>query len=43
MKVIASIEDPALIKRILAHLDTRQGTGQTPWAPPQLALPGLLE
>ena len=24
MKVIAAIEDPAVIKRILAHLDNRQ-------------------
>ena len=47
MKVIASIEDPVVIKRILAHLDDRQGAGQhlelPPWAPPQLMLPGLLE
>ena len=47
MKVIASIEDPAVIKRILAHLDNRQGVGQhvehPPWAPLQLMLPGLLE
>ena len=47
MKVIASIEDPAVIKRILAHLDNRQGVGQhlehPPWAPPQLMLRGLLD
>ena len=47
MKVIAGIEDPAVIKRILAHLDNRQGVGQhvehPPWAPLQLMLPGLLE
>ena len=47
MKVIASIEDPAAIKRILAHLDHRQGAGQhpehPPRAPPQLVLPGLLD
>jgi len=28
MKLIASIEDPAVIKRILAHLDNRQSAGQ---------------
>ena len=28
MKVIAAIEDPSVIKRILAHLDNRQGMGQ---------------
>ena len=47
MKVIASIEDPAVVKRMLAHLDNRQGAGQhpehPPRAPPQLVLPGLLE
>jgi len=32
MKVIASIEDPAVIKRILAHLDHRQSAGQHPRA-----------
>ena len=41
------IEDPAVIKRILAHLDNRQGAGQhpehPPRAPPLLALPGLME
>ena len=45
--VAASIEDPAVIKRILAHLDNRQGAGQhpehPPRAPPQLMLPGLLD
>ena len=30
MKVIACIEDPAVLKRILAHLDNRPGTGQPP-------------
>ena len=30
MKVIAAIEDPAVIKRILVHLDNRQGAGQHP-------------
>ena len=47
MKVIASIEDPAVIKRFLAHLDNRQGAGQhpehPPRAPPQLVLPGLMK
>ena len=41
------IEDPAVIKRILAHLDNRQGAGQhpehPPRAPPLLAQPGLTE
>ena len=47
MKVIAVIEEPAVIKRILAHLDHRQSAGQHPEhptpAPLQLALPGLME
>ena len=47
MKVIAAIEDPAVIKRILAPLDNRQGARQhpehPPRAPPQLVLPGLME
>jgi len=47
IKVIAAIEDPAVIKRILAHLDNRQGARQhpehPPRAPPQLVLPGLLD
>ena len=47
MKVIAAIEEPAVITRILAHLDHGQGTGQhpehPPRAPPQLVLPGLRE
>ena len=47
MKVIASIEDPAVIKRILAHLDNHPGKGQhpehPPRAPPQFELPGLKE
>ena len=47
MKVIASIEDPAVIKRMLAHLDNRQSAGQhpehPPRTPPQLMLPGLFE
>ena len=34
MKVIASIEDPAVIKPILAHLENRQGAGQHPEHPP---------
>ena len=47
MKVIAVIEDPAVIKRLLAHLEHCQGTGQhpehPPRAPPQLTLPGLMD
>ena len=47
MKVIASIEDPAEVKRILAHLDHRPGAGQHPERPPralpQLVLPGLMD
>ena len=47
MKVIAAIEDPAVIKRILAHLDNHQGAGHhpahPPRAPPQLVAPGLME
>ena len=47
MKVIACIEDPALIKRILAHLENSQDAGphpeHPPRAPPQLTLPGLRE
>jgi len=48
VKVIASIEDPAVIKQILEHLDRRaQATHLSlrPFAraPPQQALPGLKE
>ena len=47
MKVIAGIEDPAVIKRILAQLDHGPGAEQhpehPPRAPPQLVLPGLME
>ena len=47
MKIVAAIEDPAVIKRLLAPLDNRQGAGQhpehPPRAPPQRALPGLME
>lgn len=45
VKVIASIEDPVVIKRILNHLEQR--AGQQPLhvrparAPPQGELPGL--
>ena len=31
MKVIAATEDPAVIKRILAHLKNGQGTGRNRW------------
>ena len=47
MKVIASIEAPAVIKRILAHLENGQAAGHHPEHPPraapQLTLPGLRE
>ena len=47
MKVIAVIEDPAVIKRILAHLGNRQRAEQHPEhptrAPPPLTLPGLMD
>ena len=48
VKVIASIEDPAVIKQILAHLERRHAP-TTPAirpfarAPPPMALPGLNE
>ena len=46
MKVNAAIEDPAVIKRILAHLEHGPGAAQhsehSPRAPPQLTLPGLM-
>ena len=47
-KVIASIEDPAMVKQILAHLE-RRAEAATPVfrpfarAPPQQELPGLEE
>ena len=45
MKVITCIEDPAVIKRILAPLDSHPRSAQhpeyPPRAPPQLTLPGL--
>ena len=47
MKVIASIEEPAVIKRILAPLDSHPGRAQhpehPPRAPPQFTLPGLMD
>ena len=48
VKVIASLEEPAVIKQILEHLD-RRAEAATPAfrpfarAPPPLALPGLKE
>ena len=48
VKVIASIEDPSVIKKILDHL-ARRAEATTPVfrpfarAPPQQALPGLAE
>jgi hypothetical protein len=46
VKVIASIEDPGVIKQILDHLDRRAGQqllgfGPLARAPPQGELPGL--
>ena len=35
MQVIAAIEAPAVIKRMLAPLDNRQGAGQHPEHPPR--------
>ena len=47
MKVIASIEEPAVVKRILAPLDSHPGRAQhpehPPRAPPQFTLPGLMD
>ena len=47
MKVIACIEEPAMIKRILAHLANHPYAEQhpeyPPRAPPQLTLPDLME
>ena len=47
MKVIACIEDPAVITRILAPLEQGPGAAQDPEhpprAPPQFGLPGLME
>ena len=47
MKMIACIEDPAVIKRILAYLashpSTAQHPGHPPRAPPQFTLPGLTQ
>ena len=48
VKVIASIEDPAVIKQILAHLDRRAQPTTPAFKPfaralPPLALPGLKE
>jgi len=46
VKVIASIEDPVVIKQVLEHLDRRAGQqplafGPQARAPPQGELPGL--
>ena len=47
MKIIACLEDPAVIKRILAPLEQDPGAAQhpehPPRAPPQFVLPGLKE
>ena len=47
MQVIAAIEAPAVLKRMLAPLDNRQGAGQHPEHPPRAApqrvLPGVME
>ena len=48
VKVIASIEDPIVIKKILAHLDRRAEPATPAFrpfarAPPQEELPGLRE
>ena len=47
MKVIASIEELAVIKRLLAHLENGQAAGRhsehPPGAPPPLELLGLRE
>jgi hypothetical protein len=42
VKIIACIEDPAVIEKILAHLRTREAAQQThpPWLPPARAPPG---
>ena len=46
MKLIAGIEDPAVIKLILAHLENHLSAGQypehPPRGPPQLTLPGSM-
>ena len=48
VKVIASIEDPAVIKQIMEHLDRRTEPATPAFrpfarAPPSLALPGMKE
>ena len=47
MKVIAAIEAPAVLQRILAQLENGPGTGQhpepRPEPPPQFVLPGRME
>ena len=47
VKVIACLEDPAVSKRILAHLENSQDADLPPEhslrAPPPLTLPGLME
>lgn len=48
VKVIAGIEDPVVIKRILGHFDRRAGQlplafGKGAPAPPQFEPPGLKE
>jgi hypothetical protein len=42
MRVIASIEDPAVIRKILAHLDQKAGADQPESLPPSRAPPGDL-
>jgi len=46
MKAIASLEDPAVLKRMLSHFGHRQGAGQHPEHPsrdPLNSWPGLLD
>jgi len=42
MKVIASIEDPTVIRKILAHLNQKAGADQPDSLPPSRAPPGDL-
>ena len=39
LRIIACIEDPAVIKKILAHLDTKDASAETSRLPPSRAPP----
>jgi hypothetical protein len=41
LRIIACIEDPAVIKKMLTHLDTKDASAAPPRSPPARAPPQL--